>query len=32
MGYYVSVMIGIRISGVFSGLPDLDDMEKGMLK
>lgn len=28
MGYYVSVMIGIRTGGVFSGKPNLKDMEE----
>ena len=27
MGYYVSVMIGIRTGGVFSGEPDVEDMK-----
>ena len=32
MGYYVSVMIGIRTGGVFSPPPDLEDMEKRIKK
>ena len=32
MGYYVSVMIGIRTGGVFSGEPNVEDIKDRIIK